>query len=80
MALLSNLHKTYVPLSEILGQREISELIQMVITRMPRHKGLPDDIQRNKLEFIQETVNSSLFQAHGWYHKDFILDVHSKVS
>ncbi|XP_033744691.1 dedicator of cytokinesis protein 4-like isoform X3 [Pecten maximus] len=63
MALLSNLHCVYRPLRTVLTLREMAELIVMVITRMPKSKELPEDVQRNKLEFIQETVNSELFQA-----------------
>ncbi|XP_060079192.1 dedicator of cytokinesis protein 4-like [Ylistrum balloti] len=63
MALLSNLHLAYGPLRGVLTLREMAELVVMVITRMPKSKELPEDVQRNKLEFIQETVNSELFQA-----------------
>ncbi|XP_069142265.1 dedicator of cytokinesis protein 4-like [Argopecten irradians] len=63
MALLSNLHCVYTPLRSVLTLREMADFIIMVITKMPKSKELPEDVQRNKLEFIQETVNSELFQA-----------------
>ncbi|XP_021369195.1 dedicator of cytokinesis protein 4-like isoform X3 [Mizuhopecten yessoensis] len=63
MALLSNLHRAYGPLRSVLTLREMADLVVLVITRMPKSKELPEDVQRNKLDFIQETVNSELFEA-----------------
>lgn len=65
MALLSNLHKVYVSLRNVLSLKDLAEEVELVIKSMPRSKDLPEDIQRNKLDFIKETVNSDLFQADG---------------
>jgi len=48
-----------------LSLKDLAEEVELVIKSMPRSKDLPEDIQRNKLDFIKETVNSDLFQADG---------------
>ncbi|XP_052072958.1 dedicator of cytokinesis protein 4-like isoform X6 [Mytilus californianus] len=62
MELLSNLHKCYEPLMELITKRELADQVRDVITHLPKAKDLPVEIRRTKMEFIQKTVNSDLFR------------------
>ncbi|KAJ8302317.1 hypothetical protein KUTeg_021304 [Tegillarca granosa] len=62
MALLSNLHKVYGPLMTVITQPKMAELVRDVINQMPNKREIPEDVHRNKMEFIQETINSDLFK------------------
>ncbi|KAK3103457.1 hypothetical protein FSP39_019400, partial [Pinctada imbricata] len=59
MALLANLHKAFEPLSSVLKKSEIAEFVVQVMTQ--KHKDMPDDVARNKMEFIKEILNANIF-------------------
>ena len=65
MELLSNLHKCYVPLMELITKRELADQVRDVIIQLPKAKDLVVEIRRTKMEFIQKTVNSDLFKDDG---------------
>ncbi|XP_052285547.1 dedicator of cytokinesis protein 3-like isoform X2 [Dreissena polymorpha] len=61
--ILTYLHAVYTPLLEVLKEREVSQLVNEALQRMPPVTSLPDDITKVKLELLRRTVSTRLFKC-----------------
>ncbi|KAL3852348.1 hypothetical protein ACJMK2_016003, partial [Sinanodonta woodiana] len=63
MALLGNLHTVYDPLLQVISEKNLTDFIQLALQNMPKASEIPEDLTKAKLELLQRTVASKVFQT-----------------